>query len=72
MQASFICYKPKFVNLELKTKTYKSLNKTFSKKYKNKIKSINPTQFKTEHIKFYWVRENCWFHWIKIFTSRTC
>ena len=41
IQAQFISYIPKFVNLELRYKVTKSLNKTFSKKNKkNKLSRL--------------------------------
>ena len=71
MQAQFIFYKPKFVNLELRHKLTKVLIRLLvkKKKYKNKIKLINPTQPEAEHFKFYWVEGNLEFYWVRIFTS---
>ena len=71
MQTQFICYKPKVVNLKLRYKLIRILIKLLVKKYKTKIKPINPTQPEVEHFKFYWVEGNPKFYFVGIFTSQT-
>ena len=60
MQAQFICYKPIFVDLELRYKLTKVIRLLI--KNNNISKPINPTQPETKHFKFYWVRGNCGFY----------
>ena len=55
MQAQFICYKPKFVNLESRYK----------------FTEANSTQPDVEYFKLYYVERNHRFYWVRIFTSRT-
>ena len=38
---------------------------------KKKIKPINPTQPEAKRFKFYQVRGNCGFYWVRIFIGRT-
>ena len=56
MQAQFICYKLKFVNLESRYK----------------FTEANPTQPDAKYFKLYYVEGNHGFYWVRIFTSRTC